>query len=298
MSNLKQQASIQSQFVRQVNFCKKIPTASNVFELSERLKDVTNLYNTFKEVQSAIEDTCAAETINDQYAVRGQIEEFYYKCVSELKATISKLQPSGSSSGPSGSSSSRAGGDNDQADIKLPRITIPKFSGVYTEWPSFKDLFESLFHNNAKLQRVQKFHYLKENLEGEAASLIESLHTTDANYDEAWTCINDRYNHNRTIIDCHFKSLYSIQPIIHEDSTALKKLLDTTTKIMKALGVLGEPIQHWNSFIVYWVASRLDKETRRQWKLILKKDSKPTFKQLSEFIESRWRSLEADLPST
>lgn len=32
--------------------------------------------------------------------------------------------------------------------VKLPKISIPTFSGKYSEWTTFKDLFVSMIHNN------------------------------------------------------------------------------------------------------------------------------------------------------
>lgn len=55
-----------------------------------------------------------------------------------------------------------------QVCIKLPKIVIPIFSGNYSEWVTFKDLFESLVHNNKSINDVEKLHYLKGYLTGEA----------------------------------------------------------------------------------------------------------------------------------
>ena len=44
-------------------------------------------------------------------------------------------------------------------DAKLPKISMPKFSGEYMEWIPFRDIYSSLVHNNDSLTKVQKFYY-------------------------------------------------------------------------------------------------------------------------------------------
>lgn len=39
-------------------------------------------------------------------------------------------------------------GQSSRPFVKLPDIVLPKFSGSYTEWPTFKDLFSSLIDQN------------------------------------------------------------------------------------------------------------------------------------------------------
>ncbi|EZA57979.1 hypothetical protein X777_02026 [Ooceraea biroi] len=51
----------------------------------------------------------------------------------------------------------------------LPKITLPKFSGEYQEWRTFHDLFTSMVVDNPHLAAVEKLHYLKSHITGEAA---------------------------------------------------------------------------------------------------------------------------------
>lgn len=65
--------------------------------------------------------------------------------------------------------------------FKLSKIVIPTFSGKYSEWITFRDLFKSLIHNNSKLDNVQKMHYLKSSLSGEAEHLLRQIPISEAN---------------------------------------------------------------------------------------------------------------------
>lgn len=54
----------------------------------------------------------------------------------------------------------------------LPRIKLPTFSEDYQLWTSFRDLFATLIRDNTDLTNVEKMHYLKTCVSGEAARLI------------------------------------------------------------------------------------------------------------------------------
>lgn len=41
--------------------------------------------------------------------------------------------------------------------VKLPEIKIPSFSGKYSEWQTFRDLFFGLVHENPLLDDAQRF---------------------------------------------------------------------------------------------------------------------------------------------
>lgn len=277
---------MQTQFTRHVNYCKNIPLAATSFELSERLRNIVSLYQEFKEIQSAIEDECGPETIDAQYVLRGQIEDYYFLCAAQLQGAIDEIQRQ--QQPPVNPNANQ----QHHADIKLPRIKIPQFFGEYKQWPSFKDTYVSLIHNNRALQNVQKFHYLKDNIKGTAEQLISSLHVTDDNYPEAWKRISGRFEHKRFIVDSHLQSFFNQERIQVEDPMALKNLIDNSTETVRSLQVLGLPVNHWDSILVHVVASKLDHETHKQWELKLTKDQLPTFQYLEEFLEARWQSLE------
>lgn len=69
--------------------------------------------------------------------------------------------------------------------VRLPQIKLQTFDGNIDEWLSFRDLYTSLIHLKADLPDVEKFHYLKGCLAGEANSLIDPLAITNTNYQVA-----------------------------------------------------------------------------------------------------------------
>lgn len=66
--------------------------------------------------------------------------------------------------------------------LQLPRISLSKFSGNFSEWENFRGIFESLVAANESLSNTQKLHYLKASLTGDAALLVNNIRVCDANY--------------------------------------------------------------------------------------------------------------------
>lgn len=71
----------------------------------------------------------------------------------------------------------------------LPRIQQLQFSGAYEAWLAFRDLFQSMVDKDSSLQHVERLHFLKTRLKGEAGLLLQELATTAENYSRAWMLI-------------------------------------------------------------------------------------------------------------
>ncbi|KAJ0169299.1 hypothetical protein K1T71_015183 [Dendrolimus kikuchii] len=179
--------------------------------------------------------------------------------------------------------------------FKLPRIQLPNFGGNYAEWQTYYDMFMSMIHENVSLSAVQKLHYLKSTLSGEAESLIRNLPTTELNYEAAWEKLTKRYNNKRYNCNTILKTLFSQKQITQESANAIKHLLDVTSSCLVSLDNLGVPTASWDAFINFYVTSKLDQESHRLWEMQINNinaDSLPTWSELSQFLESRFRTLE------
>ena len=228
-----------------------------------RLNQLNRQYDDYLVVQDAIEEACGADELKLQFVYRSQVEEYYYTAVCN---------------------------DN---QIKLPTITLPIFGGRYEDWPSFLDLFTSLIHNKTTLSGAQKLHYLKSNLSGEALQLLKSFQITDVNYIEAWNLLNSRYNNKHFIVNAHLNTLMCIPNASSESPSCIKRILDTALESIRALTALELPVNHWDAILVHIIVNKLDFETHRQWELSLNRQNCfPSFKDLFDFLELRWQSLE------
>ncbi|XP_053612017.1 uncharacterized protein LOC128676097 [Plodia interpunctella] len=220
-------------------------------------------------------------------------EELYFEYKAELKDKLSQIQPVVPTFSESHYSNCKSK-DQFQSSVKLPRITIPTFSGSYTEWTSFRDLFMSLVHTNQTLDNVQKLYYLKCHLSGEAEQLLRHFPITSGNYDVCWNLLDDRYNNKRFIANSVLNRFINQGNVSTESASDLKKLLDTSNECINALINLGFQTDTWDMIVIYILCTKLDIETRKMWetKLSETQDSLPTYKQFAVFLQQRFRSLE------
>ena len=70
---------------------------------------------------------------------------------------------------------------------------------------TFRDLFVAAVHNSPSLSKVQKFNYLKAQLQEEALRAIARLTLTKTNYDHAIALLTLRYGQPHKIIQARQK---------------------------------------------------------------------------------------------
>ncbi|KAI4475177.1 hypothetical protein M0804_014470 [Polistes exclamans] len=68
----------------------------------------------------------------------------------------------------------------------LPHISLPKFSGNFSDWRPFEELFSAMIKDNPDLSQVEKLHYLRTSLVGEAAKIIANLKLSADSFTIAW----------------------------------------------------------------------------------------------------------------
>ncbi|KAJ0174410.1 hypothetical protein K1T71_009518 [Dendrolimus kikuchii] len=163
-----------------------------------------------------------------------RVEEIYMSYKIDLKEALSIYKQIGHPS-----TSSNISKEADHAPLKLPKIILPSFSGQYLEWQTFHDLFETLIHKNTTLADVQKLHYLKCHLTGEAEQLLRHIPVTDANYESCWLLLKKRYSNKRYIANCTLTRLLGQRALSAESSSGIKLILDTTSDCLNALNSLG-----------------------------------------------------------
>lgn len=264
-----------------------------------KLDLLNNMWTSFSKNHQKIANTYDKSTLDEHVYSK---EDVYFKCEEEytvakcammkkLREFVVQVQPA-----PQNIQTETPITDNGSVkvcEIKIPTIKIPTFNGSYTEWCSFHDQFSSLIHNNEKLSSVQKLHYLKTNLSGEAATLLKNVTITDENYNHAWSKLLKRYQNKRIIVNAYLSKLFSIKNITTESAYSIKNMLDTTSDCLNGLRSLKISTDSWDSIIIFMTVSKLDAESLKQWEEKLGcHDELPSLEQLTDFLEGRFRSLE------
>jgi len=267
----------------------------DIAQIEIRRSKIEDNWNEFQQVQAAIEETAEAEqNKNEHFPYREDFEELYFKIATEATKMINAKKKKDVDEMVL---SDERRGDVDliqpQAMIKLPALDIPIFSGQYEEWSSFYDIFLALIHTNKSLTAIQKFYYLRSFLSSDAKECIKCLETTAANYEAAWSTLIARYNNTKILIQTHVKNIVELPSVKDKSSVNLRKLSDTLNSNIRALEALGEKPYDWGPLLSHIVCAKLDNETRKDWEIQAAKDKIPSIRELTRFIEERFRILES-----
>ncbi|XP_058808629.1 uncharacterized protein LOC131674125 [Phymastichus coffea] len=197
--------------------------------------------------------------------------------------------------------SSEAASDPTVPAVKLPRLSIPTFSGKPEDWESFRDLFLDLVHNNSTLGIAMKMNYLKTHVEGVAKDALAPFRSVNGDYAQAWKALCRRYDQPRLQVKDHLAALVKLTPIAEESPESLQTLLDELNKRRTQLERLGRPVEAWGDWFVYMGCRALDSVTMRAWDEHIEQQAhnaelskvEATFEEFAEFLQRRYCTLRA-----
>jgi hypothetical protein len=99
-------------------------------------------------------------------------------------------------------------------------------------------MFKAMVHDNETLTDIQKFHYLKSSLTGEAEELVSGLAMTSSNYTIAWQRLTERYDNRRLIAACHMRRILELKQMNKESANELAELVNSLSNNISALEAL------------------------------------------------------------
>ncbi|GBN58736.1 hypothetical protein AVEN_181857-1, partial [Araneus ventricosus] len=245
-------------------------------ELKKKFEDV------FDAIYTACDETVIDSYVEEQESILENIDETYLTVVRKFKTSncsSSKTEVSDS--------------------VKLPKLSLPTFTGNINEWITFKDLFNAAVNNNSSLSDSQRLTYLKLSLKYEAFKIIQSIPVSDSNYKIAWNLLEERYSNKREQVFALIKRLMSLQQIQSESTTALLNLVDNINEIIRSLDILKQNVEHFSdTLILYIIQQKLDNSSRMWFERQLKKDEIPKLSNLIEFLKDHARTLQHSKPSS
>ena len=106
----------------------------------------------------------------------------------------------------------------------FPKIDSPKFSGIFSDWENFRDVFRSVFHRRENLSPVMQLHFLRTHLTSEALEKIKSLPILNDNYERAWTTLIEYFDNHRRIVSSHISEIFSVKPIKTDSLSEIKRI--------------------------------------------------------------------------
>ncbi|XP_033222716.1 uncharacterized protein LOC117176571 [Belonocnema kinseyi] len=119
----------------------------------------------------------------------------------------------------------------------------------------------------------------------DAAEVIASLETTGSNYQVAWDLLKARYDNRKYIVESHVKSLFDI-PSISKEFT-VHTLLDNVQKRIRALRALEQPVEQWDTLLIFIIREKLNHYTREKWEETVGSTKLPSLNDMTSFLERR-----------
>ncbi|KMQ87939.1 bel12-ag transposon polyprotein [Lasius niger] len=191
-------------------------------------------------------------------------------------------------------------GSDRTSKTSLPRIKLPQFSGAYADWPSFRDLFMSVIGENASISDVERFHYLRSCLQGQAEKLIRPLTVTGENYERAWAILSKHFENKRELIRANFATFTAVSKMKGETAEELSRIYHAVTTAVNGQESIGRPIDsNGMDLFNHLVIELFDPCTRLEWESSTCDSAEPPdHETLLDFITKRMLTLNAAKPKS
>ena len=124
-------------------------------------------------------------------------------------------------------------------NIKLPKLSITKFSGKFSDWLPFWNTFEAEI-DSTDLPAVSKFGYLKELLEPKVRVDIDGLPFSIEGYERAKNILKSEYGKSSEIINAHIQNIMDLPVITGTDPAKVHDFYKTLSHNVQALETLGK----------------------------------------------------------
>lgn len=177
----------------------------------------------------------------------------------------------------------------------LPRIRLSQFSGAYSDWPSFRDLFLSVIGQNSSVSAIERFYYFRSSLQGQAEKLIRSLPVTAENYDRAWAILCKHFDNKKELIRSNFSAFTAAPKMKGDTAEELSRIHNAVTATVNAQESIGRPINtHGMDLFNHLVIELFDARTRLEWESSTSNSMEPAqHNTLLDFISRRILTLNA-----
>ncbi|XP_063360591.1 uncharacterized protein LOC134649694 [Cydia amplana] len=257
---------------------------SAMFALETKRTRIVELFNEYEQYNKEILalDEADAEDVADY-------EAKYYHILTILNEAI-KNKSSPSSNAPVSSC-------QNNYKAKLPTIKIDTYTGKYSEYTGFVNLFRAIIHNDRSIDNVQKLYYLRSFLANEPFDLIKNLPLAEGSYEEALKLLEERYNHKFKIVNEHINSLLDINALVKSNPVNLRQFVSSVKQSLSALKNLSVSTDNWDPIILAILYRKLDTYTSRAYQLERDDTEEPTVTEFLLYLEKRALALENAEPS-
>lgn len=250
---------------------------------------IEEMYQTFTEVHEKILSYISEEDNPDAFNEEDEIRQSFddtYSDILEIKYSVFGV-PRKTSIGHN-TSIPKSGQleectAHSKPQVKLPRIALKTFDGTFKNWLPFKDLFETLINKNESLSNVEKFSYLVSSLQGSALDVVKVFPLSDANYEEAYKALRNRFENKRHLAFISWEAILTAK-LGANNATSLRQLLDIVNENLAILKNLDLPVEQWDFLLFHTLLTKLHPSTRKEFELSMTSSDIPSFDTLKSYV--------------
>ena len=151
--------------------------------------------------------------------------------------------------------------------VKLPKLSLPTFSGEYLKFNAFWQASEiSVISQN--ILNSSKFAYLNSLLSGDAAHAVSGIALTDAGFTDACSILKERFGDYNKLIFKHLQELLKLNPskvLNSRDTECLWDFYNSVQSHIKSLSFLGIDAAKYGIIITPTIISRLPCQMALEW---------------------------------
>jgi len=111
-------------------------------------------------------------------------------------------------------------------------------------------------HGNPNLSGIQKFNYLKPQLQGDVARMIAGLPLTDSNYQHAIALLQDRLGQHHKIVNAYMQALLEMSSPLNSLSS-LRIFYDIIKSHIHGLSSLGKLENSYGDLLIPIIMGKL-----------------------------------------
>ncbi|XP_026828139.1 uncharacterized protein LOC113562571 [Ooceraea biroi] len=294
---IRSQTDLHGRIARAVENFKKLGAAKMTLSMAEaRLQALESNWARFESNHERLL-ALPPEGVNETDYIKQSMSTLTEEAFFQQKCVFVELIRAHKAKEPPASTASVKSESTSAPRTTLPRIQLPSFSGKYEDWPAFRDLFSSIIGKDVSATQVEKLHYLKTCLKGEAELLLRNIATTGENYTRAWDALVAYYENKRLLVRAYLSNFVSLRKMGNESAVELRKIYHGLRATVNSLESIGRPINSSEDLLVYLAVELLDLRSRREWENAISETTEPpSYQELEKFLDRRLHTLESMLP--
>ena len=126
-----------------------------------------------------------------------------------------------------------------EQNVRLPKFSLPTFSGNFLQWKGFRDSFLAAVHNKSSVSSIDEFESLESNLEGQALMVVSGFELSKENFERAVQMLRTRFGDTHRILGAHYSQLQQLLSVSNQ-LFPLRTFVATLELDLRALEPRGE----------------------------------------------------------